>query len=476
MPDNNEGNAYIYYLNQDTSPSISAQTLSETLSQLTYNSVILDSDGDGLSDMDEIDLLGTDPAVSDSDNDGLTDREEVTIYQSDPLLADTDNDGLTDLAEAVIYHSDPTLIDTDNDGSSDYDEVTITYTDPALADSDNDGFSDQEELTKMNTSPILADTDGDGLTDNEEINLFNTDPLAADSDNDGFSDGNEVYSYETSPLEISDAPTIETQSTSFSPALGQDGTMAFEDEWPLTGDYDFNDAVFDYNAEETKVDGLIQRIVFKVLPVARGAAFDNSLRILINTPVSNITHAALKLKGTTSVLVPIADGNQSLFIIISSIKEALPPPLDYQLTNTFSGSSKVHGNLYTFTIEFNSPISSSVLGSAPYNSFLSRVLETGEHIEVHFPGYFPSKQASRRKFGSQHDDSDKSKDRYYQTKENLPWAMSIPSKWHHTKEHVDLSNGYPDILNWASSRGKKNKNWYKSKRKSKFVFDSVPDI
>ncbi|WP_028866621.1 LruC domain-containing protein [Psychromonas hadalis] len=476
MENNNEGNAYIYYLNRDTSPSLSEQTLSNTLLQLTYNSVLLDSDGDGLSDMDEINILGTDPMDSDSDNDGLTDREEITIYQSDPQLVDTDNDGLTDLEEAVIYHSDPTLIDSDNDGFTDFDEVMFTKTDPTLVDSDNDGFTDQQEITEMNTSPILADTDGDGLTDNEEINIFNTDPVVADSDNDGFSDGNEVYFYETSPLDSSDVPTVETQSTSFSPAQGQYGTIAFEDEWPLTGDYDFNDAVFDYNVEESKVDGLIQRIVFKVLPVARGAAFDNSLRMLINTPISNIANATMKLKGTTRVLMPIADGNQSLFIIIESIKDALPPPPGYQLSNTFSGSLKVTGHLYTLSITFNSPISSSALGSAPYNSFLSRVLETGEHIEVHFPGYFPSKQASKRKFGSQHDDSNQSQDRYYQTKENLPWAMSIPAKWHHPKEHVDLSNGYPDILNWASSKGKKNKNWYKSKRNSKFVFDSVSDL
>jgi len=472
----NQGDAYIYSLNSDTTPSASEQSLSETLSQLTYNSVTLDSDGDGLSDMDEIDLFGTEPTISDTDNDGLTDKEEITVYQSDPLLSDTDNDGLTDLEEAVVYHSDPTVADTDNDGASDYTEVMLTNTDPALVDSDNDGFSDQLELTQMNTSPILADTDGDGLTDSEEINIFATDPLVADSDNDGFSDGNEVNFYETLPLESSDTPTIEAQSTSFSPAQGQDGTMAFEDEWPLVGDYDFNDAVFDYNAQESKVDGLVQKIVFKVLPVARGAAFDNSLHILINTPISNIASATVKLKGTTSLLVPIADGNQSLFILIDSIKEALPPPEGYQLSNTLTGSSQVNGNLYSFTITFNSPISSSTLGSAPYNSFLSRVLATGEHIEVHFPGYFPSKRASKRKFGLQHDDSDKSDDRYYQTQENLPWAMSIPSKWHHTKEHVDLTNGYPDILNWASSKGKKNKNWYKSKRKSKFVFDSVTDL
>ncbi len=470
------GVGYIYDINEDTSLSDREKALQETLASIDYSSTKVDSDEDGLSDDDEINLFNTDPNNSDSDSDGLTDKEEVTIYQSNPLSQDSDNDGLTDLSEVVTYNSDPILVDTDADGSSDYEEVMQTKTDPSLVDSDNDGFTDQKELYTMTTSPTLADTDGDGLSDHEEINIFDTNPLDADSDNDGFSDGNEVHHYETAPSDNSDVPNSLSSSTSFYPAQEQFGTMAFEDEWPTVGDYDFNDAVFDYNIEETKVDGLISRIVFKVLPTARGAIYENSLRLLINTPISNITHATMKLKGTVNDVSPIADDNQSLFVLVDDVKEALPPPEGYKMTNTFYGSPKVNGNLYTLTVHFNSPISPLKLGAAPYNSFISRVLESGDHMEVHFPGYFPSKKASRRKFGRAQDDSNKSKDRYYQTKSNLPWAMIIPSKWHHPKERIDLSNGYPDILKWASSKGKQSKGWYKSKRKAKFVFEDVPDI
>jgi len=471
-----EGVSYLYYLNRDTSPSEREQALTEIQTQLAYDTTEIDSDNDDLNDWDEINILGTDPNLSDSDGDGLTDKEEVTIYQSNPLVADSDNDGLSDLDEVVLYNSDPILIDTDGDGSSDFEEVMVTKTEPSLVDSDNDGLTDQQELLETNTDPTLADSDGDGLTDNEELNLFNTDPHVADSDNDGFSDGNEVNYYETLPLDKNDTPIISTTSTTYSPASSQFGTMAFEDEWPIKGDYDFNDAVFDYNVEESKVDGLVSRIVFKILPTARGAIYDNSLRLMINTPISNIGQVTMKLKGETTEITPVADGNQSMFIIIDKIEDALPPPAGYKMSNTFSGSPKVNGNLYTLTINFNFPISSEILGTAPYNSFISRVLDTGDRIEVHFPGYFPSKKASRRKFGRGQDDSDKSQDRYYQTEGNLPWAMLVPSKWHHTKEHVDLSNGYPDILQWASSKGKSKKGWYKSKRNSKFVFNDVPDI
>jgi len=55
----------------------------------------LDSDGDGLTDEDEL-RLGTDPQQADSDGDGLLDNEEVRIYKSDPMNEDTDKDGFKD--------------------------------------------------------------------------------------------------------------------------------------------------------------------------------------------------------------------------------------------------------------------------------------------------------------------------------------------------------------------------------------------
>ena len=69
------------------------------------NELILDSDGDGLSDEQEVEL-GTDPNNADSDDDGLNDGEEFTA-NTDPNNADSDNDGVDDGTE-VNLESDPT--------------------------------------------------------------------------------------------------------------------------------------------------------------------------------------------------------------------------------------------------------------------------------------------------------------------------------------------------------------------------------
>lgn len=78
--------------NQDITPS-------------NQDTIIIDSDGDGLLDSEES-VLKTDPSKIDSDNDGLSDRQEVRVYKTNPRKADTDGDGYDD-AEEVRNFYDP---------------------------------------------------------------------------------------------------------------------------------------------------------------------------------------------------------------------------------------------------------------------------------------------------------------------------------------------------------------------------------
>ena len=55
-----------------------------------------DSDGDGLSDGEEVNQYKTSPKLADTDGDDLTDYEEVYDTKTEPLKRDTDDDGVID--------------------------------------------------------------------------------------------------------------------------------------------------------------------------------------------------------------------------------------------------------------------------------------------------------------------------------------------------------------------------------------------
>jgi len=68
--------------------------------ELIAPSIPVDSDGDGLTDDEEI-IAGTNINVIDTDNDALSDYEEIIIYKTNPLSADSDGDTYQDGQEVL---------------------------------------------------------------------------------------------------------------------------------------------------------------------------------------------------------------------------------------------------------------------------------------------------------------------------------------------------------------------------------------
>ncbi len=135
-----------------------------------------------------------------------------SIARDGQLLVDSDGDGLSDDDEKTIYHTDPLLYDTDGDGIGDGVEVrmgtdplvpqTLTGCDPSL-DDDGDYLNDCEEQ-QLGTDACQFDTDGDSFSDLVEA-LVGTNPLVPentlDTDHDGYTNVDELRDH-TDPHSI----------------------------------------------------------------------------------------------------------------------------------------------------------------------------------------------------------------------------------------------------------------------------------
>lgn len=143
----------------------------------------LDSDGDSITDFDEIELWGTDPYDQDTDGDQIPDGFEIN-YGLDPLngqdgTEDPDEDRLIN-EEEYVYKTDPFNNDTDKDLMPDGYEVSKNLNplvDNGNADPDDDWLTNYQEYL-IGTEPLKKDTDSDGAIDGLEY-LYQTDPLNA---------------------------------------------------------------------------------------------------------------------------------------------------------------------------------------------------------------------------------------------------------------------------------------------------------
>jgi uncharacterized repeat protein (TIGR02543 family) len=143
-----------------------------------------DSDGDGLSDVQELAGAGggcaTDPSKADTDGDGLSDGSEVkgNLLKSTLRLK-------KGKSGPVKVRTNPCKKDTDKDGLSDYKELKgkkvgkklVYRSNPRKKDSDHDGLSDKAEVTgkanklfwKAPSNPMDWDTDRGNVSDGAEV-------------------------------------------------------------------------------------------------------------------------------------------------------------------------------------------------------------------------------------------------------------------------------------------------------------------
>jgi LruC domain-containing protein len=307
------------------------------------------------------------------------------------------------------------------------------------------GSCDQDfnDLMFYATSNPITAIDTDGVKDAEK---------PVDTDGDGVMDIFDVYPTDPERAYINYYPSKDTW-----------GTLAFEDMFPSSGDYDLNDLVMSYRY--TMISNARNNVVemnAEYQPLANGASYHNAFGIQFPF-ASNLIKSVTGQKVTSNLVKFNANGTeagQSKAVIMpyDDVSAFLFNPGGAYFANTRMEFDKVTTPAITVFISFVTPISTGTLDIANNNPFL--VSNQRRTHEVHLPGFAPTDLADLKLLGTGEDNSDPSSNRYYVTKDNHPWALNFASGFTHPVESAAINTAYLHFFDWAQSGGTSYRDWY----------------
>lgn len=287
----------------------------------------------------------------------------------------------------------------------------------------------------------------------ETENIYEPPPVT-DSDNDGVNDPDDDY-----PEDPNKA------FTNHYPGQEEFGTIAFEDQWPKKGDYDFNDLVMGYNFTHIiknvgNGDNQVVQINGELVIRAIGAAFENGFGLEFENITPGKITSVSGQQLTDNYIQTDENGtetDQSNAVIIL-FDSTYPFFNGYnQYINTYPQGTAVPPDTLNFTIEL-SGVSVNDFPLPPYDPFL--IIDQERSHEIHLPYHDPTDLADQNLFGNEDDISDPQQDKYYIDVNNMPWALHFTEKFDYPTEKSSIGNAYLHFDDWAGSGGSVFSDWY----------------
>jgi len=243
------------------------------------------------------------------------------------------------------------------------------------------------------------------------------------------------------------------------------GTVVYEDLWPGKGDYDMNDLVNYYKYKVySNAQNKVTSIVAKFYVRAAGAGLKNGFGFQFNnlTPsqIASVTGSVLN-HGYIALSANGTESGQSKAVVIAfdNTYDVVHPVSGAGFFNTERNTGLGTADTVTIVINLSTPLSTSVIGTPPYNPFLIKGMD--REVEIHLPDYIPTSLANPGYFGVFDDNSNPGIGRFYKTSTNLPWALNLPVTFDYPFEYTDITWAYNYFAAWAQSGGTQHTDWYK---------------
>lgn len=243
------------------------------------------------------------------------------------------------------------------------------------------------------------------------------------------------------------------------------GTLAFEDLWPGTGDYDFNDLVMDYHFKSVlNASNKLVEFYTGYSVRAVGASLKNGFGFELGGDPSNV-ESVTGTHYTSNYVHNNANGTEqgqsNTVVVLFDNAFSMIRNSGSAFINTKENVPYVQPDTNTLHVLYKNPVDVKTTGTAPYNPFM--IVNGDRGKEVHLAGQKPTDLADPSFFGTMADATNPAIGKYYQTALNLPWALDVPVSFAYPAETVDILNAYNHFADWAESGGVHYPDWYMDK-------------
>lgn len=255
-------------------------------------------------------------------------------------------------------------------------------------------------------------------------------------------------------------------------------TLAYEDQWPATDDYDMNDVVMYYRTVEVIQNNKIVRIDILGELQALGGDYHSGFAVqLENVDTSNVNEQTLRLlhnnieqqySGTNGAdtYSILESGNSNAVVVISQdLWKHADTVCKYHRTE--KGCNQAQMFDFEISVPLIDPIALDTL-AAPYDPFIfateglyhgDSIVSPGRALEVHLVDHAPTDKFNTEFFGLESDTSDPETGRYFRNENNLPWAIELPQGWKWPSERTPILLAYPEFQPYVESDGETHSNW-----------------